>query len=248
MRRVLAVLLVVTCVVALAPPAAYAGGHGAARVAIGLATFAIFAPFIIAGEILSLALPPYRAPAVVVAPPPAYYAPAPAYSMPPPAYSAPAPAYSMPPPAYSAPAPAYSAPPPAYSAPTAYVRQTYAAPAPAQPRVIQYPGGRYELRGDGIATAYEWVWIPNPTNLPSPPGAPSAYSAPAPTYSAPPAQVQQTYAAPAPAQPTVFQYPHGRYELRGDGITTAYQWVWISNLTIAPPPLGVPPAQPAASQ
>ncbi len=220
MRRVLAVLLVVTCVVALAPPAAYAGGHGAARVAIGLATFAIFAPFIIAGEILSLALPPYRAPAVVVAPPPAYYAPA----------------------------PAYSAPPPAYSAPTAYVRQTYAAPAPAQSRVIQYPGGRYELRGDGIATAYEWVWIPNPTNLPSPPGAPSAYSAPAPTYSAPPAQVQQTYAAPAPAQPTVFQYPHGRYELRGDGITTAYQWVWISNQTIAPLPLGAPSAPPAASQ
>ncbi len=214
MRRVLAVLLVVTCVVALAPPAAHAGGHGAARVAIGLATFAIFAPFIIAGEILSLALPPYRAPAVVVAPPPAYYAPA----------------------------PAYSAPPPAYSAPTAYVRQTYAAPAPAQPRVIQYPGGRYELHGDGIATAYEWVWIPNPTNLPSPPGAPSAYSAPAPTYSAPPAPVQQTYAAPAPAQPTVFQYPHGRYELRGDGITTAYQWVWISNQTIAPPPLGAPSA------
>ena len=234
MRRVLAVLLIVTCVVALAPPAAHAGGHGAARVAIGLATFAIFAPFIIAGEILSLALPPYRAPAVVVAPPPAYYAPAPAYS--------------VPPPAYYAPAPAYSAPPPAYSAPPAYVRQTYAAPAPAQPRVIQYPGGRYELRGDGIATAYEWVWIPNPTNLPSPPGAPSAYSAPAPTYSAPPAPVQQTYAAPAPAQPTVFQYPHGRYELRGDGITTAYQWVWISNQTIAPPPLGAPSAPPAASQ
>jgi len=234
MRRVLAVLLIVTCVVALAPPAAHAGGHGAARVAIGLATFAIFAPFIIAGEILSLALPPYRAPAVVVAPPPAYYAPAPAYS--------------VPPPAYYAPAPAYSAPPPAYSAPPAYVRQTYAAPAPAQPRVIQYPGGRYELRGDGIATAYEWVWIPNPTNLPSPPGAPSAYSAPAPTYSAPPAHVQQTYAAPAPAQPTVFQYPHGRYELRGDGITTAYQWVWISNQTIAPPPLGAPSAPSAASQ
>ena len=235
MRRMLAVLLVVvTCVVALAPPAAHAGGHGAARVAIGLATFAIFAPFIIAGEILSLALPPYRAPAVVVAPPPAYYAPAPAYS--------------VPPPAYYAPAPAYSAPPPAYSAPPAYVRQTYAAPAPAQPRVIQYPGGRYELRGDGIATAYEWVWIPSPTNLPSPPGAPSAYSGPAPTYSAPPAHVQQNYAAPAPAQPTVFQYPHGRYELRGDGITTAYQWVWISNQTIAPPPLGAPSAPPAASQ
>ena len=129
MRRMLAVLLVVTCVVALAPPAAHAGGHGAARVAIGLATFAIVAPFIIVGEILSLVVPPYRAPAVVVAPPPVYYAPA-----------------------------------PAYSAPPAYVRQTYVAPAPAQP--IQYPHGRYELRGDGIATAYQWVWIPNPPSAP----------------------------------------------------------------------------------
>src|SRR5207237_861395 len=129
--RVLAVLLVVTCVVALAPPAAHAGGHGAARVAIGLATFAIFAPFIIAGEILSLAVPPYRAPAVVVAPPPAYYAPAPAYS----------------------------------------------APPPAQPTVFQYPDGRYELRGDGITTAYQWVWISNQTIAPPPLGAPSAPSA-----------------------------------------------------------------------
>src|SRR5438046_1404346 len=131
MRRVLAVLLVVTCVVALVPPAAHAGGHGAARVAIGLATFAIFAPFIIAGEILSLALPPYQAPAVVVAPPPAYYAPAPAHSAPPPA--------------------------------------SY---APAQPTVFQYPHGRYELRGDGITTAYQWVWISNQTISPPPLGAP----------------------------------------------------------------------------
>ncbi len=211
MRRMLAVLLVVTCVVALTPPAAHAGGHGAARVAIGLATFAIFAPSIIVGEILARAVPPYQAPAVVVAPPPAY------------------------------------------SAPPAYVRQTYAAPAPAQPKVIQYPHGRYELRGDGIATAYQWAWIPNPTIPSPPPGAPPAYSvpaysAPAPSYSAPSAYVRQTNAAPAPAQPTVFQYPHGQYELRGDGIATAYQWVWIPNPTIPSPPPSAPPAPPAASQ
>ena len=227
MRRMLALLLLVTCVVALAPPAAHAGGHGAARAAIGLATFAIFAPFIIVGEILALAVPPYRAPAVVVAPPPVYYAP-------PPVYYAPAPAYSAPP-------PTYSASPPTYSASPVYVRQTYAAPAPAQPSVIQYPGGRYELRGDGIATAYQWVWISNPTISPSPPGAPPASSAPA-------AYVRQTHAAPAPAQPTVFQYPHGRYELRGDGIATAYQWVWIPNPTNPPPPLGALADPPAASQ
>lgn len=26
--------------------------------------------------------------------------------------------------------------------------------------------GRYVLRGDGITTAYQWVWIPNPPSTP----------------------------------------------------------------------------------
>jgi outer membrane protein OmpA-like peptidoglycan-associated protein len=156
MRRILAVLLVVTGVLALAPPAAHAEGHGAARVAIGLATFALFAPFIILGEALAqplgevLALSaPYRAPAVVVAP-----------------------------------APADAAPP-------AYVRQADAAPNPAQPTVIQYPHGRYELLGDGIATAYQWVWIPNPTIPPSPPSTPVAGSPPLPSTAAWTASLEQ---------------------------------------------------------
>jgi hypothetical protein len=49
-------------------------------------------------------------------------------------------------------------------------------------------------------------------------------------------------AAPAPAN--VVYYPHGRYELRGDGVYTAYQWVWIPNATVAvapPPPPAAPP-------
>jgi hypothetical protein len=40
--------------------------------------------------------------------------------------------------------------------------------------------------------------------------------------------------------PSVIQYPTGRFELQGDGITTPYRWVWIPN----PPP--VPPAAPPA--
>jgi hypothetical protein len=53
-------------------------------------------------------------------------------------------------------------------------------------------------------------------------------------YTAPPAQ----YSAPAPAmsepaQPAAVQreviYPHGKYVLEGDGVTTAYKWVWFSN-------------------
>ena len=52
----------------------------------------------------------------------------------------------------------------------------------------------------------------------------------------PPVYGRQVYAAPTPARPTVVQYAHGRYELRGDGIATAYQWLWIPNPTIPPPP------------
>jgi hypothetical protein len=147
MRRILAVLLVGTCVVVLAAPAAHAGGHGVARVVIGLATFAIFAPFIVVGEVIAHAVPPYRAPAVVVAPPPLAYAPAPTYYAAPPAYGAPS----------------------AYTAAPAYANQTSMTSVPVQPRVVQYPHGRYVLQGDGITTAYQWVWIPNPPSAPPAP-------------------------------------------------------------------------------
>src|SRR4029077_2489384 len=37
------------------------------------------------------------------------------------------------------------------------------APAtPPTPSVIQYPTGRWELRGDGLKIPYRWVWIPPP--------------------------------------------------------------------------------------
>jgi hypothetical protein len=66
------------------------------------------------------------------------------------------------------------------------------------------------------------------------------YAAPAPVvYAAPPA----TYAAAAPAAPAINRevvYAHGRYLLRGDGVTVAYQWIWVPN-----PPAGAPPPPPA---
>ncbi len=79
------------------------------------------------------------------------------------------------------------------------------------------------------------------------------YGAPAYPYSAyagyPTYGTSYTYAArPAPAAasgPTVVNYPHGRYELRGDGITVPYQWVWIWNPP--PPPAAERPASPAAA-
>jgi hypothetical protein len=51
---------------------------------------------------------------------------------------------------------------------------------------------------------------------------------------------------PQPA-PTVVEYPHGRYELRGDGVSTAYQWVWIPRVPPPPPPPPGPPPPPPTS-
>lgn len=64
-----------------------------------------------------------------------------------------------------------------------------------------------------------------------------AYAAPPVVYAPPPA----TY-APAPPPPAVKRevvYAHGRHVLLGDGMTTAYRWVWVPN-----PPAGTPPAPP----
>jgi hypothetical protein len=56
-----------------------------------------------------------------------------------------------------------------YDSPAVYTAPAVgAAPAPMA-NVIQYSTGRYELRGDGLAIPYTWVWIPNP-----PPAPPSA--------------------------------------------------------------------------
>lgn len=103
---------------------------------------------------------------------------------------------------HSAPAayspPVASAPPPAAAVPTVYSINVYNPPAAVQPMVqpaiyepptapvgaaaprpqdvVEYEGGRYELRGDGMAMPYRWVWVPNPP--PGPPGS-SAMRAPA---------------------------------------------------------------------
>jgi hypothetical protein len=72
------------------------------------------------------------------------------------------------------------------------------------------------------------------------------YAAPAPVvYTTPPpvyASAPTTYYAPAPPPPAINRvvvHPHGRYVLLGDGVTAAYQWVWVPN-----PPAGAPPAPP----
>jgi hypothetical protein len=44
--------------------------------------------------------------------------------------------------------------------------------------VVQYPGGRYVLRGDGVGVPYYWVWVPRQAIVAAPP--PPPLGAPAP--------------------------------------------------------------------
>lgn len=88
----------------------------------------------------------------------------PAYYYPPPTYYVYAPQWYTYAPAYTPPTPSSPPPPPADTDTTT--------PAPeATSQVIQYPNGRYELRGDGSSVPYTWVWIPKP---PPPPPDPPA--------------------------------------------------------------------------
>lgn len=89
------------------------------------------------------------------------------------------------------------------------------------PRSVDYPGGRYQLYGDGSTAApYYWVWVPAGTNPPPPPALPST-------------RVATTTST------------EGRYQLYGDGSTSSpYYWVWVppGTTTVAPPP--PPPRRP----
>jgi hypothetical protein len=80
----------------------------------------------------------------------------------------------------------------------------------------------------------------------APYGYPSAYvpaAASYPTAYPPTYRTVSTYAAAAPQAvwtgSRVVQYAHGRYELRGDGMSVPYLWVWIPS---------VPAPAPAPSQ
>ena len=58
-----------------------------------------------------------------------------------------------------------------YSQPSEYAPSPSPSPSmelglPPMPSVIPYPDGRYVLMGDGINSAYRWVWIPNPPSAP----------------------------------------------------------------------------------
>jgi hypothetical protein len=70
---------------------------------------------------------------------------------------------------------------------------------------------------------------------------PSLYAAP--QYVAAPAPA--VAAAPPPPAPPVVEHETGRYELRGDGLTVPYRWVWVPNPPTAPPEAAAPPSPPS---
>jgi hypothetical protein len=112
-----------------------------------------------------------------------------------------------------APPAVYSAPPIFYGGVPAYAYNSAPAyappPPPPMPRVVEFPSGRYELRGDGVSTPYSWVWIPNPPVAPPPPPPPTAPPASLPGPSAPRA---------APATAAVYRWTNEQ------GVTT-----WTDN-------------------
>jgi hypothetical protein len=46
---------------------------------------------------------------------------------------------------------------------------------------------------------------------------------------------------PPPVHSNVVYYPNGRYVLRGDGVYTGYQWVWVPSVQVLRPALPPPP-------
>jgi hypothetical protein len=62
--------------------------------------------------------------------------------------------------------------------------------APPAPTSIEHRGGRYELRGDGVATPHVWVWLPDPPS--APPGGPPA-AAPVPPMALAPPESTEIY-------------------------------------------------------
>jgi len=76
--------------------------------------------------------------------------------------------------------------------------------------------------------------VPSPTVTVSP----VTYVSPTVYVSVPvatPAPAPIVAAAAPPSTPSLVEYATGRYELRGDGASTPYTWVWIPNPPPAPP-------------
>ena len=111
-----------------------------------------------------------------------------------------------------------------------------------------FPHHFFPRFGTGVIVSSPFFPVSSPF-FPTVASAPPAIeSSPPVVYAQPPPSVS---VAPSPLPtPTVIEYPTGWYQLRGDGVTTPYAWVWIPKPPPAPPseaPPTVPPAQPSTA-
>jgi hypothetical protein len=129
-------------------------------------------------------------------------------------------------------------------------------------------GGRHGKGGDGFKHRQGFAFFPvvtvyvpplyygygyggygygAPVAAPPPVYYPPAYATP-PIYTVPSAYLGSAATvsvAPSEPAPRVIEYPTGRFELGGDGITAAHTRVWIPNPPAAPPdPVSASPAPP----
>jgi hypothetical protein len=96
---------------------------------------------------------------------------------------------------------------------------------------------RHPHFGSAVYPYWTTVYVgPTPSYDPSPVyNPPVYYYDPGRPYGVPSSVSVSAPPAPPPPTPTVIQHATGRYELRGDGLSTPYTWVWIPNPPPAPP-------------
>lgn len=105
-----------------------------------------------------------------------------------------------------------------------------------------YPYVVYAAPGFGYGYGYGYGgFYDDPPAYPDPP------AAMLPPASPQTIQIVMATPPPAPASsvpplPNVVQYGTGRYELRGDGVTAPYRWVWVPDPPPGPPVAAAPPA------
>ena len=100
--------------------------------------------------------------------------------------------------------------------------------------VVVYPGPYYYADPTPAYTSPPPIVYAPPQVIYAAP--PVSYAAPAPSY----APSEPPPAPTMPPPPRVVEFDTGRYELRGDGVSLPYTWVWVPNAPSAPP--GPPPA------
>ena len=121
------------------------------------------------------------------------------------------------------------------------------APLPYNPRPVMQRPFIPSTFGNSV------IVVPSPVAPPYPPPLPYGYGYgydqsvgvdPGEMYGQPDGMSMPPPPSGPPTQ-SVLQYPNGRYELRGDGLTAPYTWIWIPNAP--PPPPAAPPVAPSVT-